>query len=230
MRCNSLLVLTLLPLLTMAGEPGSYQVERGVQIPLSLVNDISTASAIVGDPIYLRTSFPVASGGRILIWPGSWVKGTITGVSRARRGQHRGELHVRFDSLLLSNGVSRKLGGHLGVVTSATGSTAKRGENEVIGAELDKGAAARKVVLASVAGASVGSIAQIGSLSFGNSRSFGPGGGVGSGGLIGGAAIGAAAGAVLVFTGRGAEARIAPGSVVVMILEEPLTFSASELD
>jgi hypothetical protein len=205
MRCNALVAMTLVPLITMAGEPGTYQVDRGLQIPLSLVNDVSTANSIAGDAIFLRTSFPVASEGRMVIPPESWVTGTITEVKRARHGQRRGELHVRFDSLVLANGVSRKLHGDLGA-------------HRVVGAESDKAAAARTVYLGATTGATVGPIAQIASGSFGY------------GGLIGGAVIGAAVGAVLVFSARGAEARIARGSVVVMTLDEPLTFSASELD
>jgi hypothetical protein len=196
----------LAPLIATASEPGTYQVERGVQIPLSLVNDVSTANSIAGDAIFLRTAFPVASEGRMVIPPGSWVTATITEVKRARRGQRRGELHVRFDSLLLANGVSRKLHGDLGA------------PHRVVGAAPDKIAAARTIGVMATTGASVGPIAQIASGSFGY------------GGLIGGAAAGAAAGAVLVLTARGAEARIARGSLVVMVLDEPLTFSAAELD
>src|SRR4051794_8718486 len=106
MRCNALSGLMLVPLMTMAGEPGTYQVDRGVQIPLSLMNDVNTAQSIEGDHIFLKTTFPVVSGGRLAIPPGSWVTGTITQVKPARHGQRHGELEVRFDSLLLPNGVS----------------------------------------------------------------------------------------------------------------------------
>ena len=206
MRCNALVGLLLTPLMTMAGEPGTYQIDRGLQIPLSLVNDVSTANSLVGDAIFLTTSFPVASEGRMVIPPGSWVTGTITEVKLARHGQRRGELYVRFDSLLLANGVSRKLHGDLGA-------------HRVVGAGSDKAAAARTIGLGAAAGTALGPLAQVMS-----------GGGLGNGGLIGGAVIGAAAGAALAFVPRGAEARIARGSVVVMTLDEPLTFSASELD
>jgi len=205
MRCNALSGLMLAPLLTMAGEPGTYQVDRGVQIPLSLMNDMNTAQSIAGDHIFLRTTFPVVSGGRMAIPPGSWVTGTITEVKRARRGQRRGELQVRFDSLLLPNGVSRNLHGDLGA-------------HGVVGAESDKTAAANTIVHSALTGATIGPIVQIGSGSFGYS------------GTITGAAVGAAAGAALLLSGRGAQAKIARDTVVVMVLEEPLTFSASELD
>jgi len=205
MRRNVLAVMMLAPLVMMAGEPGTYQVDRGAQIPLSLMNDLNTAQSIEGDHIFLRTTFPVVSGGRLAIPPGSWVTGTITQVKPARHGQRRGELQVRFDSLLLPNGVSRALHGDLGA-------------HRVVGPASDKDAAANKIGHFALAGAHIGPIVQIASGSFGY------------GGFVGGAAAGAAAGAALVLSGRGAQARIARDTVVVMVLEEPLTFSAVELD
>jgi hypothetical protein len=204
MRCNVLVVM-MLPLVMMGGEPGTYQVDRGAQIPLSLMNDMNTAQSIAGDHIFLRTTFPVVSGGRVAIPPGSWVTGTITEVKPARRGQRRGELQVRFDSLLLPNGVSRELHGDLGA-------------HRVVGPASDKTAAANTIVHSALTGAMIGPVAQIGSGSFGY------------GGLIGGAAAAAAARTALLLSGRGAQAKIARDTVVVMVLEEPLTFSAAELD
>jgi hypothetical protein len=114
MRRNGVAAMMLISLVAMAGEPENYRIDRGVQIPLSLMNDVSTKNAAVGDPVYLRTTFPVVSGGRMAIPPGSWVTGTITEVRRARRGQHGGQLQIRFDFLLLANGVRRGLRGNLG--------------------------------------------------------------------------------------------------------------------
>lgn len=189
----------------MAGEPETYRLERGVQIPLSLMNDVSTKTALVGDPVYLKTTFPVVSEGRIVIPPGSWVTGTIVEARRAKTGQRRGELLVRFDALLLTNGVSHKLDGDLG-------------RHPITGAERDQAAAAKIIGTFSTTGAAIGPIAQIAS------------GSLGYAGLIGGAAAGAAAGAVFVLASRGHEASVLRGSVVVMVLDEPLTFSASELN
>jgi hypothetical protein len=204
MRRNGLAILMAVAVTAMAGEP-AYHLERGVQIPLSLMNDISTKNAIAGDPIYLRTTFPMVSEGHIVIPPGSWVTGTITEVRRARHGQRSGELQVRFDSILLPNGVSRKLRGGLGA-------------HSVVGPELDKATAARTIASLGATGAAIGPIAQIASGSFGQA------------GFFGGAAAGLAAGAVLVLAGRGRDANISRGTTVVMVLDDPLTFSASELN
>lgn len=206
MRCIGLVVLMAVSVMAMAmaGEPGTYRVERGVQIPLSLMNDVSTRNAIPGDAIYLRTTFPVVAGGRVAIPPGSWVTGTITEVRRARHGQRRGELHVRFDSLLLTNGVSRALRGDLGA-------------HPAVGPESDKAAAVNAIARSGLTGATIGPIAQLASGSFGYT------------GAIGGAAAGAGVAAIFVLVSRGHEASILKGSVVVMVLNEPLTFSESEL-
>lgn len=205
MRCSGLAALIAVPVMAaMAGEPETFRVERGAQIPLVLMNDISTRNAIPGDAIYLRTTFPVASEGRVVVPPGSWVMGTITEVGRARRGQRRGELHVRFDTLQLANGVTHALHGDLGA-------------HQIVGEEHDRAATERAISRYGSMGARIGPIAQIASGNFGYA------------GLIGGAAAGAAAGVALVLTERGREAILPRGSAVVMVLSEPLTFSRSEL-
>jgi DNA-binding transcriptional regulator YhcF (GntR family) len=183
MRRNGVAAMMLISLVAMAGEPENYRIDRGVQIPLSLMNDVSTKNAAVGDPVYLRTTFPVVSGGRMAIPPGSWVTGTITEVRRARRGQHGGQLQIRFDFLLLANGVRRGLRGNLGA-------------HPAVGAERDKAGAAKTIVLLAATGAVIGPMAQLTSGNFGY------------GGAVGGAAAGAAAGAILVLAGRGPEVRI----------------------
>jgi type IV secretion system protein VirB10 len=204
MRCIVLVGLMAVSTVAMAGELETYRVERGVQIPLSLMNDVSTKNAVAGDAIYLRTTFPVVAEGRVVIPPGSWVTGTITEVRRARHGQRRGELHIRFDSLLLTNGVSRALHGDLGA-------------HPAVGPESDKTAAANTITRSGLAGATIGPIAQIAS------------GSLGYAGVIGGAAAGAGAAAIFVLASRGREASILRDSVVVMVLNEPLRFSASDL-
>jgi hypothetical protein len=205
MRRNVLVVMMLLlPLVMMGGEPGTYQVDRGAQIPLSLMNDMNTVQSIAGDHIFendLSGGFGRARGdpARKLGYGNN--HGSETGAARPTARRVAG----RFDSLLLPNGVSRELHGDLGA-------------HRVVGPASDKTAAANTIVHSALTGAMIGPVAQIGSGSFGY------------GGLIGGAAVGAAAGTAPVLSGRGAQAKIARDTVVVMVLEEPLTFSASELD
>jgi hypothetical protein len=91
-------------------EPGvapDITVPAGTRVLLALVNEISTKRAKDGDRVYLRTDSPVAAGGRVVIPRGSDVAGTITHAKKAGRVSGKGELYIRFDSLILPNGVSR---------------------------------------------------------------------------------------------------------------------------
>jgi len=88
------------------GVPPDITVPKGTRVLLALVNEISSKHAKDGDRVYFRTDAPVAAGGRVVIPRGSDVAGTITknkpvGVSG------KGQLYIRFDSLILPNGVSR---------------------------------------------------------------------------------------------------------------------------
>jgi hypothetical protein len=212
--------IVLLPLMTSAGlsQQGTYKVDAGTRILLSPVNSISTKTAAAGDRIYLRTLFPVASGGRIVIPQGSWVTGTITEVKRARHGQRSGELQVHFDSLLLANGVDRKFHGDLGALDASNGGNVKREESRLTGPGRNKKAAIGTIGGTAAGGMAVGRLAEL------NSGNLG-----GHGDLIG-LGIGAAAGTIAILASRGPEATISQGSAVVIVLDEPLIFSASELD
>ncbi len=89
------------------GVPPDITVPRGTRVLLALVSEISTKRAKEGDRVYLRTDAPVAAGGRVVIPRGSDVSGTITRTKPAGRVSGKGELYIRFDSLILPNGVSR---------------------------------------------------------------------------------------------------------------------------
>ncbi|MCZ2156237.1 MAG: hypothetical protein LC114_20435, partial [Bryobacterales bacterium] len=84
-----------------------FEVPVGTRIPLSLINSVSTRSASPGDRVYLETTFPIFSNGKIVIPPGSYVLGTITSSKRPGRAKGKGEMHLRFDSITLPNGVTR---------------------------------------------------------------------------------------------------------------------------
>jgi type IV secretion system protein VirB10 len=89
------------------GVPPDITVPAGTHVLLSLVNEVSTKHAKEGDRVYLRTAAPVAAGGRVVIPRSSDVAGTITRTKPAGRVSGKGELYIRFDSLILPNGVSR---------------------------------------------------------------------------------------------------------------------------
>jgi len=92
-----------------AAEPDrkTFLIETGTRIPLSMVNSVSTKTSGEGDRVYLETTFPIAVNGKIVIPAGSYVLGTVTASKRPGKVKGRGEFRLRFDSLMLPNGVTR---------------------------------------------------------------------------------------------------------------------------
>jgi type IV secretion system protein VirB10 len=199
-----------------ASRPADYTVERGVKIPLSLINTISTKHSAEGDRVYLETSFPVLVNGRIVIPVGSYVAGTVTQIKKPGRMKGRGELYVRFDTLTLPNGVTRDFRARLGGVDGQNSGELDKAEGKVR-SEGNKAGDARTVGEAAGAGASIGVIA--GSAA----GSTGMGAGIG-------AAAGAAAGLIGVLATRGPDAVLARGSTVEMVLDRQVHFSESDLN
>jgi len=89
------------------GTPPDITVPSGTRVLLSLIGDLDTKHAKEGDRVYLRTASPVAVSGRLVIPRGSDVEGTVTRAKPAGKVVGKGELYIRFDSLILPNGVSR---------------------------------------------------------------------------------------------------------------------------
>jgi hypothetical protein len=194
----------------------TYTVQAGTRIPLSMINSVSTKSAAEGERIYLETVFPILVDGRVVIPPGSYVAGTVTHTKRPGRVKGRGELYVRFDSLILPNGVVRDFRSRIGSLDGRASEELDKSEGK-IKSEGDKSGDARTVGEATAAGASVGALA--GSV----------GGHAGMGAGIG-AAAGAAGGLMGVLLSRGPEAVLAKGSTLEMVLDRPLTYEESELE
>jgi len=89
------------------GAPPDVTVPTGTRVLLSLINAVDTKHAKEGDHVYLRTASPVAVSGRVVIPRGSDVEGIVTKAKAAGKVVGKGELYIRFDSLILPNGVSR---------------------------------------------------------------------------------------------------------------------------
>lgn len=196
--------------------PAVYTVQTGTHIPLGLINSVSTKHSVAGDRIYLETVFPIVIDSHIVIPPGSYVIGTVTEVKRPGRIKGRGELYVRFDSLTLPNGVTRDFRSRLGSVDARGDEHLDKKEGEIQG-DSDKGGDARVIGGAAATGAGLGAIVAS------------TAGHAGLGAAAGGAA-GAVAGLAGVLLTRGPDAVLAKGSTVEMVLDRPLTFSASEVN
>lgn len=193
-------------------QPNVFTIESGTRVPLNLMNAVSTRSAAEGDRIYLESIFPILAGGRIVIPPGSYVAGTVTGVKRAGKVKGKAELYVRFDSLTLPNGVTRDFRARVGSLDGQNTEKLDRTEGKIQG-DSGKGEDAAAVAQATAWGATIGGVA----------AQSGMGAGIG-------AAAGAAAGMVGVLFGRGPDAILERGSTMEMVLDRPLKFTPDELE
>jgi type IV secretion system protein VirB10 len=195
--------------------PGELTVAAGVRIALALRNGLDTKHTHEGDRVYLETIAPIAVDGRIVIPRGSFVNGTVTESKPAHGVKGKGEIYIRFDSLLLPNGVSRDFHSRLVSADSTARGEVDSKEGKVTG-ERDGSGDARTVAIGTGVGASVGAIA-----------------GSAAGHPLGGVGIGAAAGAAValatILHGKRPEAVLPRGTIVEMILDRDLRFSPNEL-
>jgi type IV secretion system protein VirB10 len=199
-----------------ASKAEGYTLDTGTKVPLNLINGISTKHSQQGDRVYLETAFPVLAGGRIVIPVGSWVAGTVTEVKKPGRVKGRGELYLRFDTLILPNGVTRDLRSRMDGMDAGSTGELDRAEGKVK-SEGNKAGDVRTVAETTAAGASVGSIA-------------GSAAGHGMTGLGVGAAAGVAGGLIYTLVSRGPDAVVAKGSTVEMVLDRPLSFDESDVN
>jgi len=193
----------------------TYLVETGTRIPLSMVNSVSTKNTAAGDRVYLETTFPIAVNGKIVIPAGSYVIGTITDSKRPGKVKGRGEMRLRFDSLMLPNGVTRDFRAQLAGLDGRASETLDKSEG-TIKSEGNKSGDARVIAETTATGAGLGGLAGIG-------RAPGMGVGIGAG-------AGAAAGLIGILVTRGPDAVLAKGTTVEMVLDRQLTYEDGELD
>lgn len=196
-------------------KPEMVVVKSGTRIPLVLVNGISTKNSHEGDRVYLQTSFPIAANNRIIIPQGSFVNGTITQMKRPGKIKGRGELYLRFDSIILPNGVQRDFRGTVSGLDGDQDSSVKK-EGKIEG-DATKGSDAGTIIGPTVTGAEVGSIA---GAATGN---VGRGAGIGAG-------IGAATGLAAVLLTRGPDMRLPRGTSLEMQLDRDLAFTREEVN
>ena len=194
-----------------------YTVTAGSKIALSLINSVSTKHSLVGDRVYLESVFPVVVNGKIAIPVGSSVVGTVTQIKKPGRVKGRGELYVRFDSIILPNGVTRDFRARMDGLDGNANSSVDREEGKVK-AEGNKKGDLQTIGEAASTGAAAGGL--IGGLGAGH-----PGLGVGIG-----AGAGAAAGMIGVLLTRGPDAVLEKGATVEMVLDRPISFSDAELN
>ena len=193
-----------------------FVVAVGTRVPLSMINSVSTKTAVPGERVYLESVFPILVNGHVVIPPGSYVAGTVTEVKRPGRVKGRGELYVRFDSLTLPNGVTRDFRARMGSLDGRAPETLDKSEGKIKG-EGDKGGDAKTI------GEGAGIGATVGGLAGAAAGHAGMGAGLG-------AAAGATAGLIGVLLTRGPDAILAKGTTMEMVLDRTLEFSTVDID
>jgi len=194
--------------------PSELVVHAGTRIPLSLRNAIDTKHSHEGDRVYLDTLYPVVVDNRVVIPRGSYVSGTLTTSKPAGAVGKKGELYIRFDSLILPNGVTRDFRSRLASKDSGRG---KVDPNEgTITGERDNSNTARTTAEGAGIGAGVGGLA--------GAAAGHPLPGVGIG-----AAAGAAVGLATVLGRHKPDVTLPRGTVVEMLLDRDLYYQPSEL-
>jgi hypothetical protein len=101
----------------MSHEPGAREpqnepelvVPEGTNLPIVLSTFLNSRSTQVGDTFYADTTYPIWIQQRLVIPRGSIVKGTVTKVVRPGKVKGKAQLAIRFDNILLPNGITRDL-------------------------------------------------------------------------------------------------------------------------
>lgn len=191
-------------------QSGIVTVPTGTKVMLALIHPISTKSARVGDGVYLKSTFPVVMNDVMVIPPGTYVQGDITGVERHIRAKGRAALRFRFTTLIFPNGYTVSMPGALQNVPGMENGNMKDKEG-TIQANGDKGHQAATVGEITATGAAVGAAAD-------GLKGLGVGGGAG-----------AAAGLAIALLTHGPDVRLETGTAVEMVLQRPLSLEKARL-
>ena len=114
-----------------AEDDDELTIPRGTRVPLMLLNSVSTKHAAPGDLIYLESVYPVVVDGRVVIPPGTYVSGSVTLARRPGKVKGKGELYVRFEQMILPNGVIRDLLGRVGSLDGRSPESFDRDEGKI---------------------------------------------------------------------------------------------------
>jgi type IV secretion system protein VirB10 len=215
----ALVAVMALPLLAQEAAQKPVQDSRlvvpvGTVLPVSLNTYLNTKNTEVGDTFYADTTYPIWIQQRLVIPRGSIVKGTVTEVGKPGKISGKGRMAVRFESILLPNGIERALVADFhGIHGPGAEKIDRKTETVEQGGTSNKGADIATVVGTAGEGAMIGSIAS------GRTAS---GAGIGAG-------AGAAAGVAIVLLSRSRDLVLEPGTQLDLELRQPLSFAYSEI-
>jgi hypothetical protein len=192
-------------------QPEEVIVPEGTVIPILITAYLNTRSTQVGDTVYADTLYPIWIQQRLVIPKGSSIRGTVTEVVKPGKIQGKGRLAIRFDDILLPNGVKRNL-------TATFRSIHSNGEEKIDqkSETISKDNAMNRQDVGTIVGTTA-SGALVGAAVSG-----------GSGALVGGG-VGAAGGVATMLFGRNRDLVINPGTQFDLELKRPLKFAYNEL-
>ncbi len=196
---------------TAAANATLITVPAGTQIPLKLVQGISTKSAKVGDAVYAETVFPITANDRVIIPSGTYVQGRISDIKRPGRVKGRAEFLMHFTTLVFRSGYTVMLPGAVENLPGSEKQTVKDAEGTVQ-QDSTKGKDAATVAKTAGTGAVVGAVVDRGVQGAG----------------IGGAA-GAAVGLAAVLLTRGPDVTLPAGTSVQIVLQRPLALDGNKI-
>jgi hypothetical protein len=190
---------------------GEIVIPAGTVVPIVLTEYLNTRNSQIGDSVYADTTYPIWVQQRLVIPKGSTIRGTITDVVMPGKIKGKGRLAIRFDDILLPNGVKRELVASFRGIHGPGDESINR-KDETITAGASKCQDAGTVVGTSSQGAIIGAIA-----------GRGPGAAIGAGA---GAAVGVA---TMLFT-RGRDLVLNPGTRFDLELIKPMKFAYNETE
>jgi hypothetical protein len=184
---------------------------EGTVIPIILSDHLNTRSSQVGDVFYADTTYPIWHQQKLVIPKGSNIRGTITEIVRPGRIKGKGRLTVRFDDVLLPNGVKHDLPATFRGIHGSGDEHLDR-KTETVTNDGNKTDDLDTIIGTTSQGTLIGAIVKGGT------------------GAIVGAGIGAAAGTAITLLTRGRDLVITPGTRFDLQLKHPMKFARNELE
>jgi len=190
-------------------------VPAGTVMPIVLNTYLNTKNTQAGDVFYADSTYPIWIQQRLVVPRGSIIKGTVTEVIKPGKISGKGKIALRFDTILLPNGVERGLVASLhGTHGPGSEKIDRKTETVEQGGSGNKGAAAGTIVGTAGEGAIIGGLSS----------------GSGASGALIGAGAGAAAGTVITLLSRNRNLVLDPGFQMDLQLMQPLRFAYGEVN
>ena len=214
----TLAVMTAIPLAAQDVAPRPAQdaeilVPAGTVFPVILNTYLNTKGTQVGDVFYADTAYPIWIQQRLVIPRGSIIRGVVTQVNKPGKIKGKGSIAIKFQSILLPNGVQKDLIANFhGIHGPGAEKIDRQTESVEPGSTTNKGEAAGTIVGTAAEGAIIGTIASRGAM----------GAGIGAG-------AGALTGIAIVLLGRNRDLLLEPGIQFDLELAQALQFAYGEI-